>query len=91
MTITYDCNSDKNKLLINSRGVSFEDVVAVLENGDVLDIVENPNQQKYLHQKMYIVEIRGYAYLVPFVKDKNKVFLKTIIPNRKAQKKYLGE
>ena len=71
--------------------MSFEDVIAVLESGDVLDIIEHPNQEKYSHQKMYVVEIRGYAYLVPFVKDKNKVFLKTIIPNRKAQKKYLGE
>ncbi len=91
MAIIYEWDSDKNKLLISSRGVSFEDVIAVLENGDVLDVIEHPNQEKYSHQKMYVVEIRGYAYLVPFEKNKNKVFLKTIIPNRKAQKKYLGE
>jgi len=32
-----------------------------------------------------------YAYLVPYVTDKKEYFLKTIIPGRKATKKYLGE
>lgn len=84
-------DNDKNEILINSRGVSFEEVIAILESGNVLDIIEHPNQEKYSHQKIYIVEINGYAYLVPFVKDKHKIFLKTIIPNRKATKKYLGK
>lgn len=91
MSIVYDWDSDKNKLLIASRGVSFEEVIAILENGDVLDILEHPNKEKYSHQKIYVVEIDGYVYLVPFVKDENKIFLKTIIPNRKAQKIYLGK
>jgi uncharacterized DUF497 family protein len=91
MSIIYDWDSDKNEMLISSRSVSFEEVIAILESGDMLDIIEHPNQEKYSHQKMYIVEINGYVYLVPFVEDKNKIFLKTIIPNRKAQKKYLGK
>lgn len=90
MHIIYDWDSDKNKMLISSRGVSFEEVVAILESGDVLDVIEHPNREKYGHQQMYILEINGYVYLVPFVQGKNKIFLKTIIPNRKAQKKYLG-
>ena len=40
-------------------------------------------------QKMAIVEIDGYACLVPYVDDEEGVFLKTIIPSRKATKKYL--
>jgi hypothetical protein len=32
-----------------------------------------------------------YVYLVPFVEDEHTVFLKTIIPSRKATKQYLGE
>lgn len=91
MSIIFDWDSEKNELLITSRGVSFEEVVAILENGDALDVIEHPNQDKFSHQQMYVVEINGYVYLVPFVKDKNRVFLKTIFPNRKAQKKYLGE
>jgi hypothetical protein len=34
---------------------------------------------------------RQYVYLVPFVEDEQSVFLKTIIPSRKATKQYLGE
>lgn len=89
MTIVYDWDSDKNNLLIDQRGVSFEEVVAVLEAGNVLDVINHPNKKKYAHQKMYVVEINGYAYLVPFLEDRDKIFLKTIIPNRKANKKYL--
>lgn len=91
MDIIFDWDSKKNEELIRTRGVSFEEVIALLEDGEVLDVIDHPNKEKYSHQKMYIVEINGYAYLVPFVKDKNKIFLKTIIPNRKAQKKYLDK
>ena len=91
MDIIYDWDSDKNEKLISSRGVSFEEVIALLEEGDVLDVIEHPNPIKYANQKIYVVAINGYTYLVTFVQDKNKIFLKTIIPNRKAQKKYLGE
>lgn len=90
MTVTYDWDKEKNKLLISSRGVSFEHVVAIIESGAVLDILDHPNQEKYSHQQMYVVEINNYTYLVPFVANKNKVFLKTIIPCRKAHKKYIG-
>jgi len=31
---------------------------------------------------MFVVRIRGYAYLVPFVETTSEVFLKTIIPSR---------
>ncbi|MHB8280998.1 MAG: toxin, partial [Candidatus Humimicrobiaceae bacterium] len=57
--------------------------------GKLLAIVSNPNQEKYVGQKIYIIEIDNYAYLVPFVETKNEIFLKTIIPSRKAAKKYL--
>lgn len=90
MSIVFDWDSQKNELLINTRGVSFEEVVVILENDEALDIIEHPNQERYPHQQMYVVEIRDYVYLVPFVKDDKKVFLKTIFPNRKAQKYYLG-
>lgn len=38
---------------------------------------------------MIIVNVENYAYIVPFVEDDVKVFLKTIIPSRKMTKKYL--
>ena len=33
--------------------------------------------------------IDDYAYLVPYVENDTEIFLKTIIPSRKAAKEYL--
>lgn len=86
-----DWNKEKNELLKLERGISFEEVAAVIASGEVLDIVDHTNKKKYPNQQTYIVEINHYAYLVPFVEDEQKIFLKTIIPSRKATKKYLIE
>ena len=85
----YHWNFEKNEKLIRERGVCFEEVVLVIEKEKVLDVVGHPNAGKYGGQKMYVVELNNYVYLVPFVEDKETVFLKTIIPSRKATKKYL--
>ena len=83
-------NPKKNQQLIENRGISFEDVVFYLNNGGLLDEIAHPNVEKYPHQRMFIVEIEQYACLVPYVENKEEIFLKTIIPNRKATKYYLG-
>lgn len=80
----------KNEWLKHQRGVCFEQVVALMEQGAVLDIVENPNQEKYPGQKMAIVGIAGYAFPVPYEQVGEEIELKTIIPSRKATDKYLG-
>lgn len=85
----FSWNVEKNRLLKSERNVSFEEVVFYIERGNVLDIVEHPNQTKYQGQRIFIVNINDYAYLVPFVEDERQIFLKTIIPSRKATKKYL--
>jgi len=71
------------------RQVSFEEVVFYIGRGQLLDVVEHPNQEKYEGQRIFIVNINDYAYLVPFVETEREIFLKTIIPSRKATKKYL--
>lgn len=81
----------KNELLKQSRGIGFEEIIATIENGKVLDVYDHPDQQNYLGQKIYVVEALDYVYLVPFVRDEKGVFLKTIIPSRKAKKIYKGE
>ena len=86
----FSWNTDKNKQLQEERNISFEEVVFYIEKGLLLDIVEHPNQEKYSGQKIFIININDYAYLVPFVETDREVFLKTIIPIRKATKKYLG-
>ena len=87
----FSWNTDKNKQLQDERNISFEEVVFYIERGFLLDIVEHPNQTKYSGQKIFIVNINDYAYLVPFVETDKEVFLKTIIPSRKATKKYLDK
>lgn len=76
---------------MRERGISFEEIVFHIERGDVLDLQDHPNQEKYPGQRIFIVDVEGYAYVVPFVEDEEEVFLKTIIPSRKATRKYLGD
>jgi uncharacterized DUF497 family protein len=85
-TITW--NSEKNKLLKTERSVSFEDVVFHMMAGDILDTKQHPNQERYPGQKIHVIAIEEYVYLVPFVESEDEVFLKTIIPSRKASKAY---
>lgn len=85
----FSWNLEKNAQLIRERGVSFEDVVFHVEQGDVLDILEHPNKERYGGQRMFVLAIEDYAYLVPFVEEEDGVFLKTIIPSRKATRQYL--
>jgi hypothetical protein len=86
----YDFSADKNQLLIEQRGISFEEVIMAIESGAVLDILPHPNPAKYPGQEMYVVLINDYIYIVPFVtKDADHVFLKTIFPHRKLTKQYL--
>jgi hypothetical protein len=87
----FDWNIRKNEKLKKERHVSFEIMVAQIEAGKILDVIEHPNKERYPDQKMYVLEYEGYAYLVPFVEDEEKVFLKTIIPNHRATKQYLSE
>ena len=70
-------------------GVSFEEVVFHIEHGDLLDVLEHPNQRRYPGQRIFVVDIRGYGYLVPFVESEREIFLKTASPNRRATNTYL--
>ena len=74
-----------------SRGICFEDVVFHIERGDILDDYLHPNQQAYPGQLIMVIVIANYAYLVPYVENEEELFLKTIIPSRKATQRYLGE
>ncbi len=85
-------NSEKNLELIDSRSISFERVVSHIEKHGYLDLIAHPNSEKYPKQKMFIIDLDNYAYLVPFIETESEYFLKTIIPSRKATKKiYRGK
>lgn len=83
-------NPEKNRLLQEERNISFEDVVFHISVGGILDTFEHPNQERYPGQQIHVIEIEGYAYLVPFMESEGEVFLKTIVPSRKATQTYLG-
>ena len=85
----FDWNSRKNEKLKREREIGFEDVLIAIKEKRILDIVEHKNQKKYPNQKMFIINVDNYAYMVPFVEDTRKIFLKTIIPSRQATKKYI--
>ena len=81
---------EKNEKLTIERGISFDEVVELIESGARVIETEHPNQGKYPGQRLLIVEINCYAYMIPFVRIGEEYFLKTIIPSRKATKKYFG-
>lgn len=87
----FDWNEDKNKWLKEQRGISFEEIVFHILHGGLLDVLEHPNERQYPGQKIFVVNVESYVWLVPFVETEEMIFLKTIIPSRKMTKKYLGD
>ena len=87
MVAGFDWNLEKNRQLVEERGVSFESVVSAIEWGGLVDVLEHPNQKRYPGQMIYVVDIGQYLYLVPFTTATDGTrFLKTIIPSRKAMR-----
>ena len=83
-------NPEKNERLLKVRKITFEEITQKIESRAKYIETDHPNTKKYPNQKIIIIEIEGYVYLVPCVKNGDDYFLKTIIPSRKATKKYLG-
>lgn len=85
----YTYSPEKNLQLIRDRDISFDEIIAAIDNDQILDILDHPNKKKYAHQKMYVIKAKEYIYVVPFIIDSDgNIFLKTIIPSRKAKQQY---
>jgi hypothetical protein len=84
-------NTEKSVALKASLGISFEDVVFYIERSDILDDYIHPNQQAHPGQRIMVIGVANYAYLIPYIENEEELFLKTIIPSRKAPQRYLGE
>jgi hypothetical protein len=82
---------EKNLKLKNERGISFEEVTVQILSGNLLDVLTHKNQERYPGQRVLVVRINNYAFLVPYVETESEVFLKTVIPSRQATKKYIGK
>jgi len=78
-------SSEKNEILKRERGISFEEIAFLIESGHVVGIEENPGHS---NQKIYVLEIENYAFVVPFVENDKEIFLKTAFPSRKYTKRY---
>ena len=87
----FNWDEEKNNKLKKERNISFEDIVSAINNGSKIESYDHPNQDKYPGQKIYAINFKKYVYLVPYYENNNEIFLKTIIPSRKATKKYLGD
>lgn len=85
----FEWNEEKNSSLQEDRGICFEEIVEALKKGNILDRYEHPNKEKYPHQEIIAVELGGSVYLVPFIEDEEKYFLKTAYRSGKATKKYM--
>ena len=89
MDTGFDWSTEKNQQLVEQRRMSFERIVSGIEQGNLVDVLEHPNQDRYPGQLIYVLDIDEYIYLVPFVMQADGTrFLKTIIPSRKATRDY---
>lgn len=86
----FDWSDEKDEQLKRERGIGFEDILFHLQAGDLLFTATHPNQKKYPKQKIMYIRVDDYVYMVPYVTEKRMIFLKTIIPSRKATKELLG-
>ena len=86
----FHWDPEKNEALKAERGISFERIVLAVADGDVLDVLRHPNEARYPNQKVLVVAVEGYAYLVPYVEEPDGYFLKTVIPSRRATREYLS-
>lgn len=84
----FEWDPEKNERLKRERNISFEKIIFHLSQGDIWKIADHPDQENYSGQKIYFVIVQDYIYLVPHVVEKDYIFLKTIIPSRKATKMY---
>jgi uncharacterized DUF497 family protein len=81
-------NEEKNTKLKLERNISFETVSEIILNKKYIDILESPTRPE---QNIFVIEIDGYIYAVPFIIDENSnIFLKTAYPSRKLNRKYRG-
>src|SRR5262249_34861022 len=85
----FSFSPEKNLKLKSERNISFEEIIATIDNGQLIDILGHPNTKKYANQQIYVVQTIDYIYLVPVVAEKKgSLIMKTIIPSRKAVQKY---
>jgi uncharacterized DUF497 family protein len=86
MKITWD--ESKNNKLKKLRNLSFEMVLAAIDDKKILADEKHKNTKEYNHQRILVVEIDNYAVVVPYVIINDEIFLKTMFRDRKMQRRF---
>ncbi len=84
----FDWNEEKNNALKDERSISFEEILVSIADGMLLDIIEHPNQSEYPWQRILVVAVNNYVYVVPCREEDEITYLMTIYPSRKFTKTY---
>jgi hypothetical protein len=87
MTFTWD--AAKDDFLRKVRGISFERVVVAIEMGELKAVLEHPRPAEYPGQRLFVVEVDGYAWVVPHRREGSDCVLITAYPSRKYTRRYL--
>ena len=82
----YEFDPVKNDQLKRERSISFEQIISLIETGNLIQILEHPDGDKYPGQWLFEINVDGYIYIVPVVRQGQTLFLKTVYPSRKATK-----
>jgi hypothetical protein len=78
----------KDILLQLERGIGFSLIAEKLGRNAYLAVVDHWNQQLHPGQRVFVIDIDGYAHYVPFAETHAMIFLKTVFPSRKATQQY---
>lgn len=79
-------DDSKNEILINTRGISFDEIVSAIElDINPLDVSENKN---YKNQYKMDILIDDYVWVVVFEIRSGDYWLVTAFKSRTANKKY---
>ena len=81
----FEYSIEKNNWLKMNRDISFETVITYVMENKIIDIIHNPTRK---NQFMYVFKYADLIHVCPFVINANRIFLKTIFPDRKIAKLY---
>jgi len=87
----FSWDEAKNRFINKHRGITFEKIMVAIEEGDILDVLKHPDITKYHNQKIYVINIDNYAWVVPFRDEEDRRILITAYPSRKYTFLYLKE
>ena len=87
----FEWDPEKNEKLKKERGISFEEIAFLLGSGCLWAVTKHSNEDKYTNQRIFLIPIDGKIIAVPFLQDREKIFLKTAFPSRKMTKLYKQE